>query len=140
MTQYENVDAESIPKGILGGVIAALIGAIIQGAITAASHMEFGLIAVGIGYLAALGVRFMGNGSSSIFGIIGAICGLFGALAGQYIAFSLMVAKEMGGSYADGFSFVSANLSLLPESIGFMSWLFIGIATYCGYKYSTSEE
>jgi hypothetical protein len=140
MTQFENSNDESISKALLGGVVAALIGAIIQGSITAATSMNFGLVAIGIGYLTALGVRFMGNGNTIIYGIIGGVCALLGSLTGEYIATSLIVAKEFGRSWAEGFSFVYNAPSVMFESMGFMSWLFIALAGYFGFKYSIAED
>jgi hypothetical protein len=76
----------NLPFGILAGAIAAVIGAFIWMGITVATGMHVGYVALGVGALVGLAVRFVGNGRSAIFGIIGAVLTLIGCLGGEVLA------------------------------------------------------
>jgi hypothetical protein len=75
----------NLPFGILAGAIAAIIGALIWMGITVATGLHVGYVALGVGALVGLTVRFVGNGRSAIFGIIGAVLTLIGCLGGEVL-------------------------------------------------------
>jgi hypothetical protein len=75
----------NLPFGILAGTIAAIIGALIWMGITVATGLHVGFVALGVGALVGLTVRFVGNGRSVIFGIIGAVLTLIGCLGGEVL-------------------------------------------------------
>ncbi|MGB5105763.1 MAG: hypothetical protein WBP29_12720 [Candidatus Zixiibacteriota bacterium] len=55
-------DNQNLTMGIVGGAAGALIGAIIWAIIAAVAHMNIGFIAIAVGLLSGLGVRFLGKG------------------------------------------------------------------------------
>jgi len=76
---------ENLPFGILAGTVAAIVGALIWMGITVATGMHVGYVALGVGALVGLAVRYVGHGSSMIFGIIGAVFTLIGCLGGEIL-------------------------------------------------------
>jgi hypothetical protein len=76
---------ENIPFGILAGALAAVVGALVWMGITVATGLHVGYVALGVGALVGLAVRYVGNGRSMIFGIIGAVLTLIGCLGGEIL-------------------------------------------------------
>ena len=76
---------ENVFLGILAGTVAAVLGAAIWMGITIATGLHIGYVALGVGALVGLAIRFAGNGRSMIFGIIGAILTLAGCVGGEIL-------------------------------------------------------
>ena len=76
---------EHLPFGILAGTVAAFLGALIWMAFALATGLHVGYVALGVGALVGLAVRFAGNGTSMIFGLIGAVLTLAGCLGGEIL-------------------------------------------------------
>ena len=82
---------------IVGGVIAALIGAGIWAGIAIATDYEIGILAWGLGVLTGFGVVLLGRGGGPSFGLIAAVCALFSVFMGKYFAVAHIlpnIAKE----------------------------------------------
>jgi hypothetical protein len=74
----------SVSGAILGGLGGAMLGAIAWWGIIRATGYELGLIAIGVGVLAGLGVlKFGGRGQS--MQIIGGACALVGIFVGRIL-------------------------------------------------------
>jgi hypothetical protein len=76
---------ENLPFGILAGTVAAIVGALIWMGITIVTGLHVGYVALGVGALVGVAVRFAGNGTGMIFGIIGAVLTLIGCLGGEIL-------------------------------------------------------
>ena len=76
----------NLPMAIVGGVIAALIGAGVWAGILIATEYEIGILAWGLGVLTGFGVVLLGRGGRPSFGLIAAICALFSIFMGKYFA------------------------------------------------------
>jgi hypothetical protein len=76
---------ENLLFGTFAGIIAAIVGALIWMGITVATGLHVGYVALGVGALVGLAVRFVGNGRGMIFGIIGAVLTLIGCLGGEVL-------------------------------------------------------
>jgi len=71
---------------IVGGVIAALLGAGVWAGILIATEYEIGILAWGLGVLTGFGVVLLGRGGRPSFGLIATICALFSIFMGKYFA------------------------------------------------------
>jgi hypothetical protein len=74
---------------VLGGLIGALVGAAIWAVITVSTHYQIGWMAIGVGFLVAVLVRYFGKGIDRVFGIIGALFGDVRFHAGQLLFYRL---------------------------------------------------
>jgi hypothetical protein len=76
----------NIVPAVLAGLIAAIIGAAIWMGITVATGFHVGYVALGVGALVGYAVRVGGNGTTMIYGIVGAIFTFLGCLAGEVLS------------------------------------------------------
>lgn len=136
---------QNLGLGILGGAVAALIGAAIWAAVTVATNYQIGWMAVGVGFLVGYAVRLLGKGISKVYGIVGAVLALVGCLLGNFLSFMAIVAREEGMSLFELLPQVNpAGIpSLMAMTFQPMDLLFYAIAVYEGYRFSfvqISEE
>jgi hypothetical protein len=131
--QYSEMQAaQNLPMGILGGIVGAAIGAGLWAAITMAIDYQHSLMALGVGLLTGLGVRFFGKGREPIFGIFGAILALVGVLAGNLLFIHLLTAREFPGVQLT----LAEYFEVLTGAIEPIDFLFYGLALYAGFRFS----
>jgi hypothetical protein len=139
---------QSLPLGILGGFIAAVIAAAIWAIITYATNFQIGFMAVGVGFLVGYAVRFFGKGVDQTFGIAGAILSLFGCMLGNLLTGAIAVARLEDSSTSLVISaFITSPgimLEIMKAMFSPIDLLFYAIGVYEGYKFSfyqlTEEE
>jgi len=129
---------QNLPKAVIGGLLAALLGSIIWAVITVATGYQIGYMAVGVGFLVGFSVRYMGDGIDQIFGITGALFALLGCLGGNFLSLIGFAANSEGLGYFE--TLLSVDYSVVPqvmiEAFSPMDILFYGLALYEGYKFS----
>lgn len=132
---------ENLPKGLLCGVVAALVGAAVWGLVSVSTGYQIGYMAIGVGFLVGLAMR-IGKGVRPIFGIIGAALALLSCALGDYFSMIGYVAQEYELSYMETLTSVPVGdvVSALIENLLSMTALFYGIAVYEGYKLSFREQ
>jgi len=128
---------ENLFLGIMAGAIAAIVGALIWMGITVATGLHVGYVALGVGALVGLTIRFAGNGTSMIFGVFGAVLTLLGCLGGEI----LTVVQLSATPQHDFFSLLtSVDLGqLVPRIVEKMDpimYLIYAIGIFEGYKLS----
>lgn len=111
----------SMPGALLGGVVAAVLGALlwgIVGKITGGWEFKYGAVVIGI--MAGAGVALMGRGQSPVFGIVAAVFGLGGILAGK-VLFELLVHSgwTMGEHIAYHLTFIDFIFYAATAAAGF---------------------
>lgn len=123
---------------IVGGLLAALIGAIIWAVVTVATQFQIGYMAIGVGLLVGLSVRFFGAGIDKKFGYLGAVLSLLGCLLGNLFSQVGFIAQEQSLGYFETLTYLNPGLiiDILVESFSPMDLLFYGIAVYEGYKFA----
>jgi hypothetical protein len=124
----------SMPMALVGGGIAAVISGGVWALIAHATGYEIGWIAIGVGFLCGLGVRFLGKGETNLFRGIGAGSAFFGIILGKLMAIT-WGASDAG---IPGLS-LSDELAVLKEAFSPIDLLFYGIALWEGWKFSVSE-
>ena len=131
-------DQPNLFMGLIGGVLAMLVGAIAWGAITYFSGYQIGWIAIGIGFLVGVAIRFFGKGKTMIFGISGAVLALIGCLLGNLMFYTGIIAREEGTSFLNVFFLLLLNPATLLEvftiAFDFMDILFYALAAYAGFS------
>lgn len=131
-------DQPSLVMGITGGVIAMLVGAILWGAITFYTGYQIGYVAIGLGFLVGIAIKFFGRGKSGSFGLSAAILALIGCVVGNLLVYSAIIAREEGVSLLRVFFLLlrtpSAAIEVFTLAFDFMDILFYALAAYTGFS------
>lgn len=135
----EQIDDQSnLLMGLIGGVIAMLVGAIIWGAITYFTEYQIGWMAIGVGFLVGAAIKFFGRGKSLIFGISAALLALVGCVLGNLMFYSGIIAREEGVSFLNVFFMFlfspAAAIEVFSIAFDFMDILFYAFAAYAGFS------
>jgi hypothetical protein len=131
---------ESLFFGILAGIIAAVLGAVIWMGITVATQAHVGFVALGIGALVGLTVRFCGNGRGLLFGIVGAVLTLISCLGGEVLAVAALSSSAQRDLF-DTLMTLDLNQTM-ANILGHMDaimYLIYGIGVFEGYKLSMRD-
>ena len=131
-------DQPNLLMGLIGGAIAMLVGAIVWGAITYFTNYQIGWIAIGVGFLVGIALRFFGRGKTTIFGISGAVLALIGCLLGNLMFYAGAIAREEGAPFLNVLFLLLLNPAAAVEvftiAFDFMDILFYGLAAYAGFS------
>ncbi|MEW6051552.1 MAG: hypothetical protein AB1644_10880 [Candidatus Zixiibacteriota bacterium] len=129
---------QSLGKGILGGLAAAIVGAVAWAIITVVTDYHLGIVAIGIGFLCGYAVREMGKGVDQAFGFVGAGCAALGLALGDIFTSCHFIAQQEQMGIFDVISQLTPGLAWEILKAGFspMDILFWVIALWAGYKYS----
>ena len=135
----EQLDEQpSLLMGLVGGTVAMLASAIAWGAITYFTEYQIGWMAIGVGFLVGLAIKFFGRGKTVMFGISGAVLALIGCVLGNLIFYSGVIAREEGAAFLEVFFFFFlspvASLELFTVAFDFMDILFYALAAYAGFS------
>jgi hypothetical protein len=129
---------QNLPFAVIFGSVAAIVGAALWAAITVATEYQIGYMALGVGALVGVAVRFSGKGIDQVFGIVGAALSLAGCVFGNFLSIVGMIAKEYSLNFFDVFSNFQFNMitQVMTETFTPMDILFYGLAVYTGFKLS----
>lgn len=139
----EPVSKQSLPLAILGGFLASVVGAVVWGGITYLTGYKLGIVAIGVGFIVGYAVRYFGNGSTIVFGMIGAFFAVLGCALGNILgAVAAASITEGVPLLSIAFAFI-ANPSLvflvLQETFSPKDILFYGIAIYEGFRFAVGN-
>src|SRR5687767_3659580 len=131
-------DQPNLLMGLIGGVIAMLVSAIVWGAITYFTEYQIGWMSIGVGFLVGLALRFFGKGKTMIFGVSGAVLALIGCLLGNLIFYAGVIARMEGASFLNVFFTLlttpAAALEVFTIAFDFMDIFFYALAAYAGFS------
>lgn len=118
------------------GAVAAAAGAIVWAIVTAVTKYQIGYMAIGIGFLVGIAVRYFGKGLSKRFGLLSAALALLGCLAGNLLAICIMLAYEVDVPLMEILGSLNGELiaAILQDTFSPMDLLFYGIAVYAAYQ------
>lgn len=137
-------DQPNLFLGLVGGVIAMLVSAIVWGAITYFTEYQIGWMAIGVGFLVGFAIRFFGRGKTITFGISGAIFALVGCVLGNLLFYSGIIAREEGVSFLEIFFFLllspAASIEVFTVAFDFMDILFYALAAYVGFSAAMDRQ
>lgn len=138
MLMQEMKDNQNLLFGTIGGTVAAAIGAAVWAMITAATNLQIGWMAVGVGFLVGYAVRICGKGIDKSFGMVGATLSLLGCLAGNLLTVCIAISRHQQIPFSDLLSRLNPEIvvGLMRATFHPMDLLFYGIAVYEGYKFS----
>jgi len=123
---------------IIGGISAAVLGAMIWALVTVMTKYQIGYMAIGVGLLVGFSVRYFGAGIDKYFGFIGAILALAGCALGNLLTQVVFAADAESVGYIEILSVLNFDLvlTIFEESFSPMDVMFYGIAGYEGYKFA----
>jgi antitoxin component YwqK of YwqJK toxin-antitoxin module len=144
---YTDLDENAINKlkvhqdfyyALAGGIVAALISAVIWAVVTVGTQVQIGFMAIGVGLLVGYAVRFFGAGIDQKFGFLGAFLSLLGCLTGNLFSQVGFIAQSQSLGYFETLTYLNVGLiiDILVESFNPLDLLFYGIAIFEGYKLS----
>jgi hypothetical protein len=122
---------------VIAGLVASVLGAVLWFSVTLATATHWGLMALAVGALVGLAIRFAGGGTSPLFGLLGAVYTLLSCLAGE-----VMVAIQFSTSNQMDFYavLVRTDLAQLVSNLAMQTsplmYLIYGIAIFEGYRLS----
>src|ERR687892_1535662 len=108
-------DQPNLLMGLIGGVIAMLVGAVVWGAVTYFTEYQIGWMAIGVGFLVGIAVKFFGRGKSMIFGISSASLALIGCALGNLLFYSGAIAREESAPFLEVLFFYLFNPTAMIE-------------------------
>lgn len=128
---------QNIYKGILGGIIAAILGAGLWAMITVLTGYQIGWMAIGVGFMVGYGVKVMGKGVDNVFGVVGASMALLGCIGGNI----LMIIFILFCNYGYSLSSVDAGmlLKVMTKYFDPIDLIFYAIALYEGFRLSINR-
>src|ERR1044071_6755372 len=128
----------SLLMGLIGGTVAMLISAIIWGVVSYVTNYQIGWMAIGVGFLVGIAVKFFGKGKSMMFGISSALLALIGCILGNLIFYSGIIAREESAAFLQVLfvllSKPAAAIEGFSIAFGFMDILFYVLAAYVGFR------
>lgn len=135
----EQVENESnLIMGLIGGGVAMLVSAVIWGVITYFTEYQIGWMAIGVGFLVGIAVKFFGKGRTAIYGLSSAVLALIGCVLGNLIFYSGFIAREEGASFLEVFLYFLISpvelVNLFVAAFDFMDILFYGLAAWVGFS------
>lgn len=129
---------QNYPLGIMLGIAAGILSAMLWGAITVATEFQIGFMALAVGAAVGLSIRLAGKGVDPIFGISGAIIAVLSCLLGNFFSIIGFIAKQEHLGFLE--TMLLFDYSLLPaimkETFSVMDILFYGLAGAEGYKFA----
>lgn len=132
----------NLPKAIVGGVVAAVLGCIAWFAIEVITGYQLGYVAIGLGYLIIRGILYgSGNRRNSQLQIIGVILALLAIVAANYFIGVHDIIDYAAQHYPNAPQSLVMSVSFQTAAINFFQYaidpigLFIwGIALFVVYR------
>ncbi|MDH4226660.1 MAG: hypothetical protein OEV59_02735 [Deltaproteobacteria bacterium] len=144
--QYKPIAPEgegSLGMGIVGGLVAALIGGVVWVLVVVFTDTEVGIVAWGIGFICGLGVVFLGKGRGAAFQIAAVATSILGIAIGKYGAYYVFVRRavieEYGVEVLEKLSplsvaMLSAFINEVPLLFGWFDILWVVLAVVTAWK------
>ncbi len=139
---HEPVAAPSnLMFAVAAGVVAMLVGTAIWVGVTVATNFQIGYMAVGVGFLVGLAMRFAGRGVGQPYHVIGAVLGLLGCALGNLFTGCVLVAREYQVGFGEVLSKLDVEMAgeIMGAMFSPMDLLFYVLASMAGWKYSVLQ-
>jgi len=131
-------DNQNLSLGIVGGLGAAIAGAVVWALITALTQYQIGFMAIGVGLLVGYAVRRMGQGVDPVFGYFGAGLSLLGCVIGNILTTCIITSQQEGIALSQVLASLNPAVAveIMKYTFSPIDLLFYGLAVYYGYKFS----
>lgn len=136
-------EEQNFSMGIIAGGAAALIGALLWGAITFFTGTKIVWAAIGVAFIVGWAVRQFGRGTDKIFGILGAGLALASCVLGNILTLAALLARENEAPFYEVFEYLVSypveSLELFMSLSSPIDLLFYAFAAYYGYRYAIRQ-
>lgn len=141
-------EEQNLSLGIVAGLAAAVLGAILWGVISFFTGYQIGWVAIGVAFMVGWSLRQFGKGVDKIFGIAGAALSLVSCILGNFLTIAAVISREYSVSIIEVLLYMltdpAGDLEIFIATFSPIDLLFYGFAIYYGYQYSfrrlTAEE
>ncbi|MFT4534391.1 MAG: antitoxin component YwqK of YwqJK toxin-antitoxin module [Saprospiraceae bacterium] len=125
---------QSINYALIGGFVLCVFAAILWAVVTVVSGYQTGLMAIVVGVIVGVGVRYFGAGFDPIFSVIGGSYTLLSCLLGAIFTQIGFIMNFEGLDLMQVLSFLNFEgvTSMVVDSFSLMDLVFYGIAIYEG--------
>jgi hypothetical protein len=106
----------TLAGGLMVGVPAAILGAVLWAAFSIITSMMLGLVAVAVGFLVGSGVRSGGRGTTADFGVLGGVLTLAACALGQ------MLGQVIVNANVHGMNYLTELLASSPSGVFSQVW------------------
>ena len=134
--QEPNYEANLI-LGLISGVIAMFVSAIIWGAITYFTKFQISWMAIGVGFFVGFVIQKFGKGKTLLFGITGGVLSLLGCMLGNFFFYTGIIAREGGAPFFQVMTYLlfspSSVLEIFTVAFDIMDLVFYAVAAYIGF-------
>lgn len=130
---------ENMPKAILYGLAAAVVGSVLWAAVSTSTGLRIGLIVFGMAYAVGYAVRKGGKGIRPVFGIVGAFITFIGCVLGECFSLTAIVAKQANADFFEVLSVIFKSGDMFPlilANFSPVSYLVYLFAIFQAYKLS----
>lgn len=129
---------QNYTAALITGLVVGLFGAILWGVVTVSTGYQIGYMAIAIGAVVGLSMRYLGKGIEQIFGITGGAIAIFSCLLGNFFSIIGFIANSEGLGYLETLTLFNYSqlVPIMSETFSPMDLLFYGITAYEGYKFS----
>lgn len=127
--------------GVIAGALAMLVGTVIWVTVTVVTNFQIGYMAVGVGFLVGLAMRFAGRGHGQPFNVIGAVLALLGCALGNLFTGCVLVARALEVGFGEVVAKLDVEMAstIMGEMFSPMDILFYALAAMAGWKYSVVQ-
>lgn len=144
LQQSKTSGGGSLLLGLIGGLMAAVIGGVVWAWLTLASGYEIGFVAWGIGLLCGLAVMKLAGGETGpVFQVVAVLASILGIAIGKYgtffYEFKQAIIAEYGAEAAVQWTLfsseaVGAFVELASELFGAYDLLWVGLAVVTAWR------
>lgn len=129
---------QNLPMALLTGSSVGLLAAVLWAAITVTTEYQIGFMAIAIGALVGISMRYTGKGVDPIFGIFGGLIAVISCALGNFLSIIGFVASYENLGYIETLLLFdySQLFPIMQETFSAIDLLFYGFAAFEGYKFS----
>lgn len=123
---------------IIGGFFLSVICALLWALVTVTTEYQIGYMALAVGLIVGMGVRYFGAGIDPVYRFVGAFFSLLGCALGNLFSQVGFIADAESLGYFETLTYLDLETIILiyKESFSPMDVLFYGFAIYEGFRFA----